>query len=671
MKRITIALLIITFLVPMSSCKKYLDTKPSDFAITSAYYSNKQEIDYALAGIYQVLRTSNLCLNYMREANAATDESYFRNGNVQVGPASFTNVSTNAISSNYWNSCYQGINYCNTFLDNLKNSDGKGIDQAYLTNSKGEALFLRAYYYFLLAQWFGGVPLHLNAATNITDGQMARATLQQTYDQIITDMTTAEGMLQNQTFATFGYSEKVTVEAVQGILARVCLHAAGAPLNDTKRYADALAWANKLIASGRHSLVPSFTSLWTDEAKNRYNNETIWEIGFNITGTSASQNVGGPVGACVGVTQAGSFTTPFIATDSGYCEGLLPIHPRLYRAYAPGDLRRDRTIGKYTYTVTTTTIGKSYLNEFQLWERSPAKWRREEEDLVSKTVRNNTQQNFPLLRYADVLLMAAEAENEVSGPSTTVYNNINLVRRRAYNPTNYVESITFTNAASTNYNVVPPVTITGGGGTGATALAFLTSSQISSITVITPGTGYTSAPTVTIGLPWGAGVSYAVNDQVFISGRAYRVTTAGVSTATAPTNTSGASSAATTGAVFTYAGVPATATAVLSNHLSAIDLTPGLNQVQMRQAIQDERYRELAYECLRYQDLVRWGILYSTVKSLANDIGGTTPNIPAAPAAVVTPAIIPVNNITPTQILWPIPSLEMIYNKLMVQNPGY
>ncbi|MBW4889738.1 RagB/SusD family nutrient uptake outer membrane protein [Mucilaginibacter sp. HMF5004] len=671
MKRITIALLILTFLVPMSSCKKYLETKPSDYAITSEYYSSKQEVDYALAGIYQVLRTSNMCLNYIREANAATDESYFRNGNVQVGPASYTNVSTNGISTNFWNSCYQGINYCNTFLDNIKNSENKGIDPVYLTNSKGEALFLRGYYYFMLAQWFGGVPLHLNAAVSINDGQLARATLQQTYDQIISDMTTAEGMLQNQTFATFGYSEKVTVEAVQGILARVCLHAAGAPLNDTKRYTDALSWANKVIAAGKHSLVPSFTSLWTDEAKNRYNNETIWEVGFTVAGTANAQNLGGPVGVTAGVPQTGSFTTPFIATDSGYCEGLIALHPRLYKAYAPGDLRRDRTIGKYVYTVTTTTIGKTYLNEFQVWERYPAKWRREEEDPISKTVRNNSQQNWPLLRYADVLLMAAEAENEISGPSATIYNNINLVRRRAYNTTNYVETINFTNAPTTNYNTVPPVTITGGGGTGATALAFLTSSQISSVTVITAGTGYTSAPTVTIGLPWGAGVLYAVNDQVFISGRAYRVTTAGVSTATAPTNTSGASTAATTGAVFTYAGVPATATAVLSNHLSAIDLTPGLGQVAMRQAIQDERYREFAFECLRYQDLVRWGILYSTVKSLANDIGGTTPGIPAAPAATVSAAIIPVNNITPTQILWPIPALETIYNKLIVQNPGY
>lgn len=669
MKRIIIVFTFLAILGSVSSCKKYLDTKPTDFASTATYYSTQAEVDFALAGIYNVLRSSAISYRWTDQTNAATDESYYLNVNVQAGPASFTNISTNSITGAHWDACYLGINYANTFLDAIQKNTS--LDPVKKSNAIGEAKFLRGYFYFMLVQWFGGVPLHLTPAATVADGQLARSTDKDVYDQIIKDMTDAEGLLQNQTFSSLGYSEKVTVEACQGMLARVCLHAAGFPVNDTKRFVDARAWAQKLMSSGTHSLVSYFPNLFIDEAKNRYDSEIIWEIGFQITGTATAQNLGGPVGENVGVRQTGAFTSPFLATDSGYCDGFLPIHPRLYRAYAPGDLRRDRTIGNYNYTVGTSTITPFYLNENQLWERYPAKWRRNEEDVVSKTIRNNTQTNFPLLRYADVLLMFAEADNEVNGPTSDAYNAINLVRRRAYSASNVVNNIVFTNDAATKYTSVPVITITGGGGSNATALAFLTTNQISSITVITPGSGFTSAPTVTIGLAWTAGKAYAVNDQVFISNRLYNVTTAGTATATAPTNTTGASAAATTGAVFTYSGVPATATAVLSNHLSSIDLTPGLSKIQFRQAIMDERYKELAFECVRYQDLNRWGILYNTIRSLSNDINGLTPNIPVPTATFAQASIIPVNNISVNQLLWPIPSREMLLNTKAVQNPGY
>jgi hypothetical protein len=670
MKRIIIVFAFLATLGTVSSCKKYLDTNPTDFASTSTYYSTQAEVDYALAGIYNILRSTAISYRWTDQANAATDESYYLNVNVQAGPASFTNISTNSISGAHWDACYQGINYANTFLAAIQKNTS--LDPIKKSNAIGEALFLRGYFYFMLVQWFGGVPLHLTPAGTIADGQLARSTDKEVYDQIIKDMTDAEGLLQNQTFKSLGYAEKVTVDACQGMLARVCLHAAGAPVNDTKRYTDARTWALKLINGGQHSLVSYFPNIFIDEAKNRYNNETIWEIGFAITGAATGQNLGGPVGQNVGVRQTGAFTTPFLATDSGYCDGFLPIHPRLYRAYAPGDLRRDRTIGNYNYTVGTTTITPFFLNENQLWERYPAKWRRYEEDVVSKAIRNNSQTNFPLLRYADVLLMFAEADNEVNkGPSGDGYNAVNLVRRRAYSPTNIVNNIIALNDVATKYTSVPVITITGGGGTGATALAFLTTNQISSITVITPGNGYTSSPSVTIGIPWAASKAFAVNDQVFIANRLYNVTTAGTSTATAPTNTTGASAAATTGAVFTYSGVPATATAVLSNHLTSIDLTPSLTYGPFKQAIMDERYRELAFECVRYQDLNRWGLLYNTVRGLANDINGLVPTIPVPTATFATAAIIPVNNISPNQTLWPIPSREMLLNTKMVQNPGY
>jgi starch-binding outer membrane protein, SusD/RagB family len=671
-KQYSIVALCICLVLTTASCKKYLDTHPLDNASTDTYYSNATEINFALAGIYSNIKNSSLGRDWMQLNNATSDESYQRSPTVSA-PSSFSSASSNGTVSAYWNGCYQGINYANTFLENIANSKGK-VDQATIDKATGEALFLRGYYYFLLVQWYGGVPLRTTASKTVAEGQLERSTPKEVYDQIIADMTQAEALLKNQTFASLGYSERVTVDAVQGMLARVCLHAAGYPVNDTKRYDDARIWANKLISAGTHSLLPSFKQAFSDEAANKYNTENIWELGYSYTGPAVTQNQGGPVACFVGVRMISEVVSPVRSVDTGFCEGNIMPFPRLYKAYAPGDLRRERTISNYQFAGTNTTVvqaARTYYDENTLWERWPAKWRREEEDLVSRGQLRLSAINFPLLRYSDVLLMYAEAENQVNGPTTAAYTAVNQVRRRGYSTTNILNNIIVTNGAATNYTVAPAITITGGGGTGAAAVAFVASGKITSITVVNQGSGYTSAPTVTIGRAWAASTAYALNDHVFISGRLYRVTTAGISTATAPTNTSGASVAATTGAVFTYAGDPATAVAVLSNHTANIDLPAGLTKDQFQQAIMDERYRELAFECLRYQDLKRWGILYTTVKSMANDISGLNPNVPAAPTSTSGNAIVPVNNISTTSIYWPIPLTETTLNKKMTQNPGY
>lgn len=654
----------------LGSCKKYLATEPTDFAITSNYYSNKTEIDFAITGIYANLKNSALSRDWMQIANAPSDEGYQRSA--PNGPATFSSTAGDITITAYWDNCYASINNINTFLENIGNASGK-VEQSVIDKAKGEAYFLRGYYYFLLAQWYGGVPLRLTASKTVEEGQMAKASLKEVYDQIIADMILAEGLLKNQTFASLGYADRVTQDAVQGILARVCLHAAGEPLKDVARYKDALFWSNKLISAGQHSLVPQFNKLFVDEAKNLYNAETIWELGYSYSGPAVTQNQGGPVGCFVGVRMVSEALTPTRGVDTGFCEGNILVHARLLKSYQPGDLRRDRTVANYNFSSSTLNpvVIRNYLNENVLWERNPAKWRREEEDLVSRAMLRGSAINFPLLRYSDVLLMFAEAENYLNGPTAAALNAINQVRQRAFSMTNVVSNVAVVNAANTNFTSVPLISSTGGGGTGSSFVAFVTAGKLS-ISVINVGSGYSSAPVLTIGRGnWFAGTPYALNDYVAVGTRQYRVTTAGTSTATAPTNITGASTAATTGAVFTYVGEkPLSITALLSNHSASVSLT-GLNAAQLTQAIRDERYKELAFECLRYQDLKRWGILYSTMKDLANDIAGSNPDITPAPTNTSSNAIAPVNQITPNSIFWPIPLKEITLNKKIVQNPGY
>lgn len=678
MKKNILFILLIS-IAAFSSCKKVLDTVPTGTLTPELSYQSATQIQSALSGIYVNLKSGvSYGQYYSAYMTSGTDESYFYN--TTFGYTNYNNVATDAQLTAFWRGCYASINYANTLLDNIDASSAGKVDTAVVRRAKGEALFLRGYYYFLLAQWFGDVPLQIHATTDPLQSQIVRTPVKQVYDQIITDMTAAEGMLYDQSFSSLGYSEKVTKTAVEGMLARVCLYAAGQPVNDTKRYADALSWAKKVVNSGQHSLLTDYKQVFIDECKNAYNKENIWEIGFNQKGTGTVSSAGG-IGVYEGVSQTytnGTTSTGATAYDSGYVYSYVKLHPRLYVSYQSGDYRRDWNCANYTYTNAI----KTPLASNKLWSRSPDKWRREYEPTVSRSVQASSGTNFPVLRYADVLLMLAEAENEVNGPTATAYSAINQVRTRSISSTRIVDSIGFT--AGSGYTSIPAVTYTTGGGTSFTfnlySVYSTTAKTYSGVSVLltSQGSGFTSTPAITIGNQWTANTAYTVGTQVTSGGRLYTVTTAGTTKTTAPTNTSGASSAATTGAIFTYAGIAATATVYLTP-TPTVGLTTGLSQTAFRKAIQDERYRELCFEALRQQDLKRWGILIPTVQSLALDIAGSNPaypRIPALTSEITTAgteaiALAPAQNISARDIFWPIPSWDLVLNKLLTQNTGF
>src|SRR5690606_35525873 len=145
----------------------------------------------------------------------------------------------------------------------------------------GEATFLRAYYYFLLATNFGGVPLKLEPTTSFNSVDIPRSDLKDVYEQIVEDMKQAELLLSNQTATKLGIGGRVSLSAVRGILARVYLRMAGEPLNDTDKYADAREYALKVIQSGEHELNPSFEQIFINYAQDLYDvKESIWEVEF-------------------------------------------------------------------------------------------------------------------------------------------------------------------------------------------------------------------------------------------------------------------------------------------------------------------------------------------------------------------------------------------------------
>jgi len=427
---------ILAFVSSMVSCKKFLDTEPTDFLAPETYYNTAEQLNAALMGGYDPLGWETMYGNNLySNLSICTDESFWnRSGQTTGTQVNIFDYSNTDITS-FWAACYTGIERVNMLIANI---DKPEMDETARQNILGQALFLRGYYYFLLASNFGGVPLKLEpqpSVTNPNNINVPRSTAKEVYTQILKDMTDAESKL--NTITANGNPGNISKTACQGILARVCLTMAGSPLNETEKYAEALSWAKKVQESGEHALLTTFdatltnsaySQIFINEMADKYDiKESIWEVEFYGNRISDSYQENGRLGNTVGL----AFTPSVDSPDSiGYCYGFVNITRRHFLRYGTGDLRRDWAIAPFRYN-NAAPFARVNWTATQIYNRNVGKWRRSFEKLTPKH-KNYTPTNFPLLRYADVLLMIAEAENEVNGPTAAAYDALNQVRRRAY-----------------------------------------------------------------------------------------------------------------------------------------------------------------------------------------------------------------------------------------------
>ncbi|MBO9619879.1 MAG: RagB/SusD family nutrient uptake outer membrane protein [Niabella sp.] len=682
MKRIIYAgILIITI---FSACSKILDTTPKSFLSPGAYYTGSN-LTSALVGVYNPLTLYGN--DYVKGLFTCNDETFWGGaGRVPSGApnATYFYDYSNSNVNSLWSGLYTGIERANELIANVNATDSSKATQAAL----GEAIFLRAYYYFLLTSNFGPVPLKLTPTTSPNGLGNPRVPLDTLYDFIVKDMKTAESKV--YTAAQLGYASRVAKTTVEGILARVYLFMAGYPFNGGKAGVDAmydssLVYAQKVVSSGLHSLNSSYNQIFINQAADIYDvKESMWEADFS-GGSTSTFNITGGVGAQNGIQFTSAATYPgssnFIYSDSGYSYGFVYVTQKLYNLYSVYDARRDWNIQNFNYSVNTAQspiVTRTPLSNTAVfsYNRNNAKWRRTYETVYPKG-KNTSVINFPILRYSDVLLMLAEADLNVNHGTISAngLNAINAVRERGYGLTGGtapIKALTITNSGSgynttsfSGYNNASLGDVNQGNSLGYASA--ITGGKVTAVTLTSGGQGFTAATagTIYLGNPWTANKTYAVNQQVINNGNLYTVTTAGTSTSTPPTQTTGASSAAATGAVFTYAGVAATASGTLVTKAD-VDLAT----VSMKD-IQDERARELCYEGVRTNDLIRWNIFYTTMTDVYNQIN-SWPTFATNTKAI---AIFGYNNVvsaTPNKfLLLPIPSSEISVNKSMTQNPGW
>lgn len=423
-------LLLLWTLQAVSSCNKILDKSPTDFVEPANYYNSENDLQLALAAVYDPLGNEYLyCSSLWFQLGICTDEAFYAfSSNSYSAPMFYQYDYTNVYVMGIWQQCYIGIERANLLIANINRP---AMDETKRQVILGEALFLRAYYHFLLVSNYGDVPLKLEPSTNVNSVNIPRTPAKEVYEKILADMKDAADKV--NTIAMIGNSSHISKTAIQGIMARVCLTMAGYPLLDQSRYAEALHWTQEVVNSNEHALLTAYNAaitnsaysqIFINECQDIYDiKECIWEADFYTNGNNTAY------------WEMGKLGTMNLACnnfDTGFAGGNIKTTIKLYNLYGSGDLRRDWSIAPFAFVSSATTATRSYYTASNIIGREAGKWRRYYEPVTPKKQQYVNGTNFPILRYADVLLMQAEAENEVNGPTQTAYEAINQVRRRGY-----------------------------------------------------------------------------------------------------------------------------------------------------------------------------------------------------------------------------------------------
>lgn len=311
------------------------------------------------------------------------------------------NIST-TFANDLWNIQYQALNNINGVLRAVKGGSIKGVDQAEIDLLIAQAKFLRAYNYFMLVRLYGDLPLITEDTPDpVINPVKTRAPISEVYDLIVSDFQEAIAKLPA---SWDGAPGKPTAGAAKGLLAKVYLTMAGAPLNQTTNYAKARDLAAEVMADGTYSLVPNVYDVFKEE--NKYGPEMMWSFHSTADDPATDPQIWAP------------------SIIEGWGDASIdPEWSDAWFASSPDEPRQD------AYLILE--IDGTPYTDFDEQRPFIRKY------LYISDDEYNTYQsraNFPIIRYADVLLIYAEAANIAAGnPTPEAYNAINQVRRRAFN----------------------------------------------------------------------------------------------------------------------------------------------------------------------------------------------------------------------------------------------
>lgn len=428
----------------VSGCKKYLDQQPITELGPTLVFSDIPSTYKAIAGVYSRLMGDQgygirLSLYYPLD----NDEMQGPTGNADNDRRDIARYSAtpgNAQLERPFNQIFQGIEYANICIDNIPKmnlySNGSANEKKQLQRMYGEALTLRAQFYFEAIRNWGDLPAHFQPAyaQAVTDPFPSRTDRDTLYNRILADLKTAADLMPWRNEVTSigdQLDERLTKGSAKALRARIALFRGGYSLRQNaqmQRSADYLTYyqiakdeCNDIMSSTQHSLNPSFKALWKDQVCAHAVNDPNGELMFQ----ASAIGLGGAEDS-----KLGYYNGPRVNNRGNNSVNPMPTYLYLFDST---DQRRDVTIAHY-YTVLTPAVGAKQGQP--ITNMNDGKYRRDWITNPVIDIMDVGSQYYSLkwqvLRYADVLLMFAEAENEISGPTSLAYNAINMVRRRGY-----------------------------------------------------------------------------------------------------------------------------------------------------------------------------------------------------------------------------------------------
>ncbi len=398
-------------MVAMSGCSDFLnESDPSNFTVEN-YFTKPEHATSSVNAIYASMRDpmgsgfggGTWMMTEFATGLAATDlgqavNSYF--------VKDLKNTSDNGYGQAYWTAYYKGIGNANLSIAKIPEIN---MDATQAQKLLAEAHFLRAWYYFQLVQMFGNIPL-ITEPVNLQSEQLYPdpATPEEVYNLIVADLKTAEAA----GLKWVESSGRVSQGAIKSLMAKVYLTMAGYPLQKgAEYYRLASQKAEEVIASNQFRLFDTYNDLHNPAKKNI--EENIFMIQYK------TQII--PSGWQVSII-------PYNKNISQYSDETGGIYATadFARSFDPADLRGKEKQFFYTrFTLEADRTREIDLGGYFIYKHF---------DNTAHTSTANSDLNWPVLRYADVLLMYAEAENEANGPSAKVYDAVNATRKRAELP---------------------------------------------------------------------------------------------------------------------------------------------------------------------------------------------------------------------------------------------
>ncbi len=395
--------LLALLLVPSACNDEFLDTDPQGKEVGAVFWQNAEDAARAVNAMYANLRGWNntafapialesLGSDETEKGSTASDATFLNSYD------NFTVGSTEGQLAGFWAGQYQNINYANQVLDNVP---GISMDESLKNRFLAEAKFVRAYSYFRLVRAFGAVPLRLTVPADASEYNIPRTPKEQVYAAIEQDLTEAAAVLP----LTYGPADvgRATKGAAQSLHAKVALY--------QQAWQKVYDLTSAIINSGQYSLFPNFEQLF--RVQNENSSESIFEIqnelvtgnpGISNSQYSQVQGVRGVVGGGWG------FNVPTQA---------------LVGSFEEGDPRLDATIIFRGETTPSGDVIPATGDNPRYNQKSYVPFTR----FVSG-FNEGAQQNVRILRYADVLLMHAEAANEL-GKTAEALADLEKVRARA------------------------------------------------------------------------------------------------------------------------------------------------------------------------------------------------------------------------------------------------